>query len=64
MWWPTLRHQRLIDQPVRCKLLAGLGKACSEYQDITFRNLNYNFCRIHGSLRVTPAIEVGVAEDV
>jgi hypothetical protein len=122
------------------KLLADLGKACSEYQDKTFRNLtckriqcdeiwsfvgckqknvrpedigkpvyahvstsicernnlnmrmnmrrmtrltnafskkvenlehsvalhfmHYNFCRIHGSLRVTPAMEAGVADHV
>ena len=24
----------------------------------------YNFCRIHGSLRVTPAMEAGVSEHV
>ena len=26
--------------------------------------MNYNFCRIHGSLRVTPAMEAGVADHV
>ncbi len=26
--------------------------------------MNYNFCRIHGSLRVTPAMEAGVADRV
>jgi hypothetical protein len=24
----------------------------------------YNFCRIHGSLRVTPAMEAGIADHV
>jgi len=26
--------------------------------------VNYNFCRTHGSLRVTPAMEAGVADHV
>jgi hypothetical protein len=26
--------------------------------------MSYNFCRIHGSLRVTPAMEAGVADHV
>jgi len=26
--------------------------------------MHYNFCRIHGSLRVTPAMEAGVADHV
>ena len=26
--------------------------------------MNYNFCRIHGSLRVTPAMEAGIADHV
>jgi hypothetical protein len=26
--------------------------------------MNYNFCRIHGSLRVTPAMEAGVSDHV
>jgi len=24
--------------------------------------MNYNFCRIHASLRVTPAMEAGIAD--
>jgi hypothetical protein len=26
--------------------------------------MNYNFCKIHGSLRVTPAMEAGIADHV
>jgi hypothetical protein len=26
--------------------------------------MNYNFCRIHASLRVTPAMEAGIADHV
>ena len=39
-------------------LLADVGRACAEYQDKTLRN----FCRIHQSLRVTPAMEAGVTK--
>jgi hypothetical protein len=31
---------------------------------IALHFMNYNFCRIHGSLRVTPAMEASVADHV
>jgi hypothetical protein len=31
---------------------------------IALHYMNYNFCRIHQSLRVTPAMEAGVADHV
>ncbi len=31
---------------------------------IALHYMHYNFCRIHSSLRVTPAMEAGVADHV
>lgn len=40
------------------KLLPEIGRACMEYQDKTLR------CRIHQTVRVTPAMEAGVTDHV
>jgi len=31
---------------------------------VALRYMHYNFCRIHQSLRVTPAMEAGIADHV
>lgn len=48
------------------KLLCDLGAACKRYHDANVRNLrmNYNFCRIHQTLRVTPAMQAGISDHV
>jgi hypothetical protein len=56
-------------------LASFLRSACADYQDTVFKNLpckriqcdeiwSFNFCRIHKSLRVTPAMEAGVTDHV
>jgi hypothetical protein len=39
-------------------------KAENLEQAIAFHFMNYNFCRIHGSLRANPAMEAGVSDHV
>ena len=39
-------------------------KVESHAHAIAFHYMYYNFCRIHQSLRVTPAMEAGVADHV
>src|SRR5690348_5568819 len=51
------------------KLLKELGCACTEYYESRVRNLcvrrvQCDFCRVHKSLRVTPAMEAGLTDHV
>jgi hypothetical protein len=45
--------------------LGNEGKKVENHEhSIALHFMHYNFCRIHGSLRVTPAMEAGVADHV
>ena len=60
------------------RILVEVGEACAAYHDRIIRNLpckvlqvdevwsfmNYNFCRIHQTLRCTPAMEAGITDHV
>lgn len=41
------------------KLLESLGYACSACHAISLHYMFYNFCRVHQSLRITPAMAAG-----
>lgn len=45
-------------------LLEALGCACAEYHNraVALHFMYYNFCRIHKTMRVTPAMEAGLAD--
>ena len=57
-------------KPTILKLLVDLGTACAEFHNERVRNLHAqriqcdNFARIHGTLRVTPAMATGIADHV
>lgn len=42
------------------RLIPEIGKACRAYHHF----MHYNFCRIHQTLRVTPAMEAGLSDHV
>jgi len=47
------------------RLSNGFSKKCENHAcAVALHYLHYNFCRIHKSLRVTPAMEAGVADHV
>jgi hypothetical protein len=59
------------------KLLSELGEACATYHDehvrgvatkrmaaVALHFMYYNFCRVHKTLRVTPAMEAGISNRV
>jgi hypothetical protein len=57
------RHASAISRELRRNLVAGpyqAGSASSEAA-IALHFMYYNFCRIHKTLRVTPAMESGIA---
>ncbi len=35
-----------------------------QFETVALHNMHYNFCRIHQTLRVTPAMEAGVTDHV
>jgi hypothetical protein len=37
---------------------------CESHHAIALHFMHYNFCRVHQTLRVTPAMEVGIANHV
>jgi len=70
--FPDSTH-RLTSCPVKLSLVDTLGRPagsdlCAAYQNhetaIALHYMHYNYCRIHSSLRVTPAMEAGVANHV
>src|SRR5687768_18218411 len=47
------------------RLTNGFSKKLENHEAaIAFHYMHYNFCRIHQSLRVTPAMEAGIADHV
>jgi len=47
-----------LGAPVKARILENHGHAVALYF------LHYNFCRVHKTLRVTPAMEAGLADHV
>lgn len=41
-----------------------LKKIDNHFWAIALHYLNYNFCRVHETLRVTPAMEAGLADHI
>jgi len=58
-------HQNLtVRMPNRrfTRLTNAFSKKVENHEhSVALHFMNYNFCRIHGSLRVTPAMEAGIA---
>ena len=47
------------------RLSNGFSKKVENHEHaIALHYMHYNFCRVHQSLRVTPAMEAGVADHV
>jgi hypothetical protein len=47
------------------RLSNGFSKKAENHEHaIALHYMHYNFCRVHQSLRVTPAMEAGVADHV
>jgi hypothetical protein len=47
------------------RLTNGFSKKLENHEAaIALHYMHYNFCRIHQSLRVTPAMEAGIADHV
>src|SRR5580692_3305527 len=47
-----------------CCLLLNCYSMCGRYRLVALHFAYYNFCRIHQSLRVTPAMEAGLTDHV
>jgi hypothetical protein len=61
------RQNLTMRMQIRCltRLTNGFSKKLENHRAaIALHFAYYNFCRIHGSLRVTPAMEAGVTDHV
>jgi hypothetical protein len=61
-----LRHEnRAWGQGRRSRLTNGFSKKLENHgHAVALYYMHYNFCRLHKTLRVTPAMEAGVADHV
>ena len=58
------------DKETVMRLLSDIGAACDVYQggapetSVALHFMHYNFCRVHQTLRTTPAMAAGIADHV
>jgi hypothetical protein len=45
-------------------VVRGVKKLDNHIAAIALHDMHYNFCRVHQTLRVTPAMEAGIADHV
>jgi len=57
---PEVRYSRAVYMGTKRAVIS----VAPHYKPIAIHYMYYNFARIHPSLRMTPAMEAGVADDV
>jgi IS1 family transposase len=62
---PETRYSPAICMGARKAVISGFSKKLENHEhSVALHFMHYNFCRIHQSLRVTPATEAGVSDHV
>lgn len=63
--WAPESHEAQVDAPIFTRLTNRFPKKVENLEAaVALHYMHYNFCRIHQSLPVTPAMESGVSEHI